>query len=532
MEANKVLSGATIGGGYVYIKVDQNQVIANQSGGNWNADIIEAWTGEKVTNFVGDVSALQGRKVTEQEFRDKYCGTPCGPGFPIVANDDSYTIDVGSNSGTESIFDNDTFRDKSITKDDVVLDVLDPLPAGITVDEDGIVHVDNNVAGGTYTFDYVICDPVPMFNHTCDQATVTVEVPAHTLNNYWMGGTQDNENAWWEKDNWTANYVPEPSDDIMFATVDNYGTAAVEDLHLDKDRIIGDLINESSKDLIITTGNQLIIEGEIIDNNAIDGTIVIKTDIDEPTGTLIFTDPVKNQDVEATVEFYNQAYECDDCGYYRNQWQYFGIPVKEADFPYLTPQLETVNQWVEPYSGNKWRPAPYAPDTKLKAFKGYEVTSSSITKPTHIYEFTGELNVGDVEVPLINTADVNYQGMNLLANSYTAALAISEDAIVDAGSILEEETAYLYNTGTRDQWRKLDGTSVSGIEGGRYLAVPFNMAGQLGLPDQIPSMHNFMLNAKSSGSIELKYNKLVKTITDTNTPVWRSKVNSPNILML
>ena len=271
----------------------------------------------------------------------------------------------------------------------------------------------------------------------------------------------------------------------------------------------------------------MVIGGEVIDSNNTGGTIVIKTDVDEPTGTLVFDNPTKNKNVEATVEFYNQAYECDGCGYYRNQWQYFGIPVKEADFPYLTPQLETVNQWVEPYHGNKWRPAPYAPDTKLQAFKGYEVTNSSTIKPDHIYEFTGLLNVGDAEVSLTNTADVSYQGMNLLANSYTAALPISEDAIVDAANILEEKAVYLFNTGTRDQWRKFNGTSVSGIEAGRYLAVPFNLAGKESLPEQIPSMHSFMLNAKSSGSILLKYNEVVKIKTDDNTPAWRSKGQYP-----
>ncbi len=359
------------------------------------------------------------------------------------------------------------------------------------------------------------------FSNNTSTVTVSVEEFA---GNYWMGGTATKENDWGEDANWTASFVPLPGEDIEFATVDNWGTAAVDDLHLDTDRVIGDLINASDKNLVITTGNQLIIEGEVIDTNAIAGTIVIKADSIKATGTLIFDDPSKNKNVQATVEFYNQAYECDDCGYYRNQWQYFGIPVKEADFPYLTPKVETVNQYVEPYNGNKWRPAPYAPDTKLKAFKGYEMTNSSTVAPTHIYQFAGVLQVGDTVVALTKTAGVNYAGMNLVSNSYTAAIPIAEDAIVDTANILDEETVYLFNTGTRDQWRKLNGSNVSGVEAGRYLAVPFNLAGAAGtLPAIIPSMHSFMLNAKASGNITLKYDVLEKIISDANTPTWRAK---------
>lgn len=352
------------------------------------------------------------------------------------------------------------------------------------------------------------------------QDTETVK---RLANNFWMGGTKDYENAWWKTDNWTANYIPVPGEDVEFATIANNGKDAVENLHLDTDRVIGNLINATDKDLIITTGNQLIIEGEVIDNNASAGTIIIKAATDEPTGTLIFSDPTKNQNVQATVEFYNQAYECDDCGYYRNQWQYFGIPVKNADFPYLTPKVETVNQWVEPYNGDKWRPAPYAPDTKLQAFKGYEMTNSSTVAPTHIYQFKGELNVGDATVPLTHTPTANYPGMNLVSNSFSAALPISADAIVDANTILDEKTVYLFNTGTRDQWRKLDGSNVTGVNAGRYLSVPFALAGTGTLPGIIPSMHSFMLNANVSGNITLKYDELEKTISDTHTPAWRAK---------
>ncbi|HML66118.1 MAG TPA: T9SS type A sorting domain-containing protein [Dysgonomonas sp.] len=346
--------------------------------------------------------------------------------------------------------------------------------------------------------------------------------------NYWYGTT---DTDWAKQENWTANFVPAEGDNIEFATETNNGISgagngkgtAIKDLYLDKDRIIGDLINDSNVDLVVTTENQLIINGVVRDNNPNKGTIVVKTSPDKPTGTLLFTNPDDNQNVNATVEFYNKAYECATCGFYRKQWQYFGIPVQSSGFPYLNPQVETVNQWVEPFNGNKWQPAPYTPDTDLKAFKGYEMTSSSNVLPTHIYSFIGSLNVGDANVSLTRSVNVNYPGMNLIGNSFTAAIPITSSAINLGGVTLNDNTAYLFNTGTRDQWRKLDGGAVMGVAAGQYQAVPFNLSGQAGIPDRILSMHTFMLNVTTPGNIILKYDELTKNELNSSTITpWKS----------
>ncbi|MPM57240.1 Minor fimbrium subunit Mfa5 [bioreactor metagenome] len=280
--------------------------------------------------------------------------------------------------------------------------------------------------------------------------------------------------------------------------------------------MIGDLINDSGKDQWITTGDQLKINGKVTDNNADAGTIVVKSSPDKPTGTLLFADPEKNKDVEATVEFYNRAYDCADCGFYTRSWQYFGIPVKNASFPYSdVGGDETVNQWVESFNGNKWQPAPDTPDTELKAFKGYQMTNNIDTKPTAVYDFKGTLNTGDAAVPLTRTTNVNYPGVNLVGNSYTAAISISEAALTFPTGV--EQTVYLFNTGTRDQWKKLNGTAINhdGYKSGQYLAVPVNLGGQGNFPDRIPSMHAFMLLVESGtgGNLSINYSKLIKNTT-------------------
>lgn len=347
--------------------------------------------------------------------------------------------------------------------------------------------------------------------------------------NYWYGF--DDSNEWAENSNWTDNYVPVNYEDIEFATAENNSGSimglsgpgagkgeAKQDLHLDdQNRIIKDLINKSDKNLIVTLENQLVVDGKVYDDNT--GGIVVKADSVKASGTLVFNKPNDNQNVEATVQFYNKAYECGDCGYFRKSWQYFGIPVASAEFPYMPSAdvLETIHKWDEPTNGNKW----ITPTGNLQAFVGYEINNKSTTKPTHIYEFAGTLNVGDAKVDLTKTSAVNYSGMNLIANSFTAAIPIDADAIKYSDNSWDGQV-YLFNAGTRDQWRKLNGGTVThDTQSGQYKVVPLHVAGNAGLPSTIPSMHTFMVNAPSSGTMTLKYDQLVKNEL-VDGMAWRS----------
>ncbi|ATR90434.1 VWA domain-containing protein [Porphyromonas gingivalis] len=364
---------------------------------------------------------------------------------------------------------------------------------------------------------------------------------AYKLLNYWMGGTTDQQSEWDVTSNWTGAQVPLTGEDVEFATTENFGSPAVADLHVPttNPKIIGNLINNSDKDLVVTTSSQLTINGVVEDNNPNVGTIVVKSSKDNPTGTLLFANPGNNQNVGGTVEFYNQGYDCADCGMYRRSWQYFGIPVNESGFPINdVAGNETVNQWVEPFNGDKWRPAPYTPDTKLQKFKGYQITNDVQAQPTGVYSFKGTLCVCDAFLNLTRTSGVNYSGANLIGNSYTGAIDIKQ-GIVFPPEV--EQTVYLFNTGTRDQWRKLNGSTVSGYRAGQYLSVPKNTAGQDNLPDRIPSMHSFLVKMQNGASctLQILYDKLLKNTTVNNgngTQIaWRSgnsgSANMPSLVM-
>lgn len=354
---------------------------------------------------------------------------------------------------------------------------------------------------------------------------------------YWVG---TNSTDWNTKSNWSKNIVPASGEEVVFATAgNNNNQPAVKDLHVpaNEPKVIGDLVNNSDKDLVVTPDSKLTINGKVTDTNTDKGTIVVKSTSNEsgskPTGTLIFTNPTDNQNVEAKVEFYNQGYQCKTCGYAKNSWQYFGVPVLQSAFP--STGAETVNRWDEFINSNKWVSAT----GDLHAFQGYEVTNSATTLPTNLYTFGGTLVTGDRTInygstnsvganrELSYTSDVNFKGWNLIGNSYTGAIDIKE-GLTFSGDV--ESSVYLFNTGTTDDWRKLGtGATQSSLLAGSYLAVPQLQAGQAGLPATIPSMHAFyvkVLGNSGNPHLAIAYDKLQKNAL-VNGKAWRSE-NSEN----
>ena len=351
--------------------------------------------------------------------------------------------------------------------------------------------------------------------------------------NFWIG---TNSTDWGTASNWTMG-IPGTGtldNNVTFATnANNNNRPAVKNLVLDIDRTINKYENNTAFDLIIPTEKQLTINGTVTDANALGGTIIVQADKDKATGTLILNpDSVTN--VGATVQFYNKAYTCTDCGTpNRQQWQYFGVPVKTINsFPYTTGNPETIFEWSEAAFGDKW----ITPSTPLAAFRGYEINNSTLSAHninplTTIYNFAGTLNVGDATVPLTYTSSVNYKGWNLIGNSYTAAIPIATAISYSGGW---NSTVYLFNAGSRNSWRKLTGNTEWGLESGRYVSVPLNTAGSGGLPSIIPSMHAFMIETTSAGNLTLDYSKLTKNAlvegANGSSIVWRSASSQPTEL--
>ncbi len=316
---------------------------------------------------------------------------------------------------------------------------------------------------------------------------ISVQPP---IQNYWMGYIDID---WGKPANWTAGYVPATGDNVIYATVANFGTAAIRDLQLDKNRTIGSLINATIRRLLVPAEKGLVV------NNVID--IGIKTDeadriyiYSSPTaanGSLIYHNAVDNP-VSATVEMYSRAWwNLADTINNRYRWQYFGIPLRSVKaFPTFNGSF--VRKWYETGTTiqNHW--IQLQNDSTLHPFYGYEICQEV---PKTIY-FKGILENGNFNSgPLgytyygVNdTKNALYPGQYVFANPYTAAIDIRQ---LIFGTDMQA-SVYLYNTGSFSIWEANgEGNSTFSTNAeGQYLNIPQQFAGtgDFGLPRQVPSM--------------------------------------------
>lgn len=379
-----------------------------------------------------------------------------------------------------------------------------------------------------------------------------------TLNsceNYWIGTTG---NRWEDAINWTAQEIPVPGEDLIFATVANNGTAAVNDLKLPSgtEKTVDNLINLSAKAIIIPAGSGLLVEGTVSGSETSANKIILEATENTPNGTLI----VKNgcgTIVMATVQLFAKGYKGTEQTWVDNivgsptygqkfsssyKWQYFGIPVNstKAD-PVFYGSF--VREYSEPKNAadsyyNKWNTLNNA--STLTAFNGYAITQD---KPK-IISIQGKLELCNKEIKLTRTAtsvagstsnnidNSRYGlGQNVFGNSFTAAIPIDQidfdnikvngKAVVNDGSLVEK-TVYLYNTGSFGEWSGTIGqkASTEAVTAGAYRAIPHNVSAAV--YNQIPSMQGFLIRHTGSIgteiSLTLPYQKLTKNDKPQTAP--------------
>jgi hypothetical protein len=366
------------------------------------------------------------------------------------------------------------------------------------------VNVGTNSSTYTYTpvnGDVITC--VLTSNYPCptgNPATASVVMVVNLRTNYWMGYI---DTDWGKPGNWTNNFVPLTGDDVEYATVANFGTSAMKDLQLDMDRTIGSLINATTKRLLIPRQKGLTVNNTIsTDGNA--ARIYIYCDSITANGSLTFHNSVSSP-VYATVEMYSRAFWnlSDPDPSNRYHWQYFGIPL-ESIVAYPAFSGAYVRQWYETGTAiyNHW--IQLSNSSTLVPFYGYELCQRS----SRVYYFQGRLvnrdfNSGQLAV----TPTGLYPGQHVFANPYTAAIDIRQ---LTFGS-QTEQTVYMYNTGTYNQWTS-GGEAAPGNNPGQYTSSTKQLAGSNGLPRQVPSMQAMLVKAMSnsaSATFGISYNSVV-----------------------
>lgn len=349
----------------------------------------------------------------------------------------------------------------------------------------------------------------------------SISVTVNGTRNYWIGSSTSTQ--WYVPGNWTKGVVPSPGDDVEFATVgNNSGNAALNDLVIDANHTIGNLTNQTANRKLIIRPTNFFVVNQNINTNSADR-IYIQSSSTSPNGSLIFHNP-KSLPVSATVEMYSKATR-NSTGItvggrtYYYSWQYFGIPLSSvvAD-PTFSGSFIRINYENSKDTLGKWTSLTNA--DVLSPFKGYEITQDA---PATIV-FQGQLVNKDTTITLPYTSDAYDPGQTILANPYTAAIDVRQ-LIFDSNT---EKTVYLYNTGSFGQWFNNSGESTyteSTNMPGQYLAIPQRVAGDIGLPNDIPSMSGYMVKAKgvAGGKLTVNYNSVViKNINVQRAPQSQS----------
>lgn len=324
---------------------------------------------------------------------------------------------------------------------------------------------------------------------------ITVEIC-----NLWLGNVSED---WGTEGNWTENTIPQPADDVFFATNQNWYHEAESDLILDQDRSAHNIVNYSTKRLIIPVNTTLTVANDAETGSA--SQLVIESEAGHANGALILNNPTGNTGIQATVEFVSKSKPGE--GIWPRVWQFFGVPIIDKTLTDLFGTNvqgsiyggdPTTNEIVRKHNealnlsySNQEKWEDLESDSIMHPYKGYEITQP-VENTKH--SFAGTLVTDLTKTFTFNISPVGTyaRGNYILANPYPAPIFISNMLASDFVNLAP--TIYIYNTGSRQEWLTNNGYSTVGDQPGTYSAIPITAANTIG-KTQIPSMQAFMVKA-------------------------------------
>lgn len=298
-----------------------------------------------------------------------------------------------------------------------------------------------------------------------------------------------------------------PGDSIKNLVIDN--AAGVS---LGTDFIVNtSLTINSGKILTIPVTKKLVVTGTITNSAGVTG-LVVKADPAGllANGTLIFYNAVGSP-VTGTVELYTKSVN--------PKKQYIGIPLRTTTYS-ASFNSKSIHAWAENVTGTTGMWTPYSGNAAMTSFVGYALGSSA----AGVMSFQGTLENGNFSSGQLSYSPAaTWVGTHFLANPYTAALDITAISFGSSNPSVIENTVYVFNTGSIDDWEAAGSGMTFGSAPGQYTSVPINVAGLNGLPSQIPSMGGFLVKVKSNNAaatVSWNYNSSFLT---KNTELLKSK---------
>lgn len=315
---------------------------------------------------------------------------------------------------------------------------------------------------------------------------------------------------------WNVNEVPGANGDPTYGDVTD--SPIIDGNCTLSDSIkVTDLTINATRNLTVSTNSKMQVEHVLLNNNGTSG-ILIKSAQGAATGSLVYA---SGDNIQASVQMYSKAnYNLSNPTGSKYAWQYFGIPVTTLAYSptftnsYVRAWDESVRDFYDIwYQKNDGTPLMLNDGSNLNPEVAYELCQSS----PKTYIFTGTLNHTDYSKDITYTAGAYYIGQNMLSNPYTAGMDIQSLSFTNA-----ENSVYLYNTGTFNNWVANNGESTPGSGPGTYTVSTPGTAGHNGIQREIPPMQGFLVKSLSGGgNLSFQYSNLIK-----NTAVQRVKTSN------
>jgi hypothetical protein len=330
-------------------------------------------------------------------------------------------------------------------------------------------------------------------------------------------GSESDHLKWEQADNWLPNALPTISDSVFIrhdVIVSGKGEAKSV------------TIESPNKVTVAPTGVLKVGAGGI--KNATPDNFKLQA---AQTGTtkgqtgVLLINPGCSTMPSATVEMFSKAYfdmEAND----RNNvgsYQYVGSPMVAGAAAKTVFPNSWVYSWYE--DSGEWKNKRKT--LTLQPFVGY-CTSQYMDPAGILIKHKGQL-ASNGELNLSFTATSAEPGINVLANSYTAPIDITQ--FIDGDFVGDvEKTIYLFNTGSKNDMK--EHPELNGDLAGQFIAIPIHQAGEMigtfRFPKLIPSMQGFYVKANSTGSIlRLDYKRLVWEASNGNPPLRARRTDEP-----
>ena len=260
------------------------------------------------------------------------------------------------------------------------------------------------------------------------------------------------DNDWNNPNNWNVGHLPSETDVVTMQA------PAVLKKHI----IVGGLVFSNGGSMQILSNGGLTVGAHGITGDKEDGSTITIDNTPKGAGFLRVDPTTANKPAKVTINYTTQAF---NSGNPRDEiWQYMGAPGNDM-------QMSDANNTMI-YHWNEQQGWLKMSNTSLQPFVGYAFTQNKAQSANFQIQATPIIPDKKQEITLTLTQS-GMRGSNLFVNSFLAPIDL---ATFDDNDFTDgvEQTFYLYNSGSWNQWQNqggADNVMKHGVSPGQYYAL-------------------------------------------------------------